>query len=164
MELVGTTLCSCLPVILRSGPNALLRCQVRCVSKRGKMSASPSLALAAGLLEAHRRDQRLHRRYPLTLDVEYKLFRKRQVALHGFGKTLNISSTGVLLSVHDSLPIAGLIELAINWPRFLEGFCPLKLKIRGRIIRSDVKEAAVQIYHDEFRTSGARSTSHRPSD
>jgi hypothetical protein len=128
------------------------------------MSASPSLAPAARLLETHRLDQRLHRRYPISLHVEYKLLRKGRVALHGFGRTLNISSGGVLLSVNDSLPLGGLIKLAINWPFLLEGVCPLKLQIGGRVVRSDVKKVAVQIQHHEFRTSGARSTSDRPSD
>jgi hypothetical protein len=109
----------------------------------------------SGLLEACRRDQRLHHRYPIRLDVEYKLHRKGEVILRGLGRTLNISSGGVFLSVNDSLEIGGLIELAVNWPLLLDGFCPLKLKIRGLIVRSDVKGIAVEIQHHEFRTAGA---------
>jgi hypothetical protein len=108
------------------------------------------------LLEARRRDPRLHQRYPIRLDVEYKLQRKGQVILRGLGRTLNISSGGVFLSVNDSLEIGGLIELAINWPLLLDDFCPLKLKIRGLIVRSDVQGIAVEIQHHEFRTAGAR--------
>lgn len=128
------------------------------------MSANPSLALAARRAETRRRDQRLHHRYSITLDIEYKLLRNGRVALQGFGTTVNISSGGVLVSVNDSLPIGGSIELAINWPFLLEGFCPLKLKIRGCVVRSGLKEVAVQFHHLEFRTSGIHSTSGRPSD
>jgi hypothetical protein len=99
-----------LPAILRSGPNALLWSRVRCVSKRGKSVCQSQPGTRCWFARNASRDQRLHRRYPLTLDVEYKLFRKDRVALHGFGKTFNISSAGVLLSVDDSLPIASLIE------------------------------------------------------
>lgn len=128
------------------------------------MSANPSMMPVDRLVETYRRDQRLHRRYPITLDVEYKLPRKDRVALHGFGKTLNISSGAILLSVDDTLPIGVVIELAVNWPFLLQGFCPLKLKIRGRIVRSEAKEVAVEIHHHEFRTSGILSTNGRPSD
>jgi hypothetical protein len=90
--------------------------------------------------------------------------RNGRVALHGFGTTVNISSGGVLVSVNDSFPIGGSIELAINWPFLLDGLCPLKLKIRGCVVRSGLKEVAVQFHHLEFRTSGINSTSGRPSD
>jgi len=108
----------------------------------------------SGLLEARRRDRRAHHRYPIRLDVEYKLQKKGRVILHGIGRTLNISSGGAFLAVNDSLEIGGLIELAINWPLLLDGFCPLKLKIRGLIVRSDINGIAVEIQHHEFRTAG----------
>jgi hypothetical protein len=119
------------------------------------MSAGPSLGLAARLPETRRGDPRLHQRYPRTLDVEYKLLRNGRFAPRGFGKTVNISYHGVLLSVNDSLPIGGLIDLAIDWPMLMKGHCPLKLKIHGRIVRSDVKGIAVQIRHRAFHTAGA---------
>jgi PilZ domain-containing protein len=109
----------------------------------------------SGLLEAPLSDPRRHHRYPIRLDVEYKLQRKGRVILCGLGRTLNISSGGVFLSVDGSLEIGGLIKLAINWPFLLDGFCPLKLKIRGLIVRSDVNGIAVEIQHYEFRTAGA---------
>ena len=122
------------------------------------MSASPNFAPARRLPVTQRRDQRQHRRYPIRLDVEYKVLHKDRVALHGLGTTLNLSSGGILLSVDDSLPIGAVIELAINWPLLLEGFCPLKLKIRGCIVRSELNEVAVMIHHHEFRTAGSGST------
>jgi hypothetical protein len=109
----------------------------------------------SGLLEALPCDPRRHHRYPIRLDVEYRLQRKGQVILRGLGRTLNISSGGVFLSVNDSLEIGGLIELAIDWPFLLDGCCALKLKIRGLIVRSDVNGIAVETQHYEFRTAGA---------
>jgi len=120
------------------------------------MSVVPRRASAGRRLETLRSDPRLHPRYAITLDVEYTLKSKGRV-LHGFGQTVNISSGGILLAVANSLPIGGLIELAVNWPYLLDGSCPLKLKIRGRIVRSDAKEIAVQIEKHEFRTAGSHS-------
>lgn len=119
------------------------------------MSAGPSLAPVLRVQETLRVDPRQHRRYPITMDVEYKLLKNGRVAQYGFGRTVNISSGGVLFSANDSLPTGGLIELAISWPCLLEGVCALNLKIRGRIVRSDSKEVALQIQQHEFRTAGS---------
>jgi hypothetical protein len=74
----------------------------------------------------------------------------------GFGRTLNVSSNGILFGADDALPIGRSIKLAIKWPFLLEGGCALKLHVRGIIIRSDTKKTAVQIAHHEFRTVGVR--------
>ncbi len=119
---------------------------------------SPALARAAArlLLETHRTDQRLHQRYPIALKVEYKLLKKGRVDRLGSGRTMNISSGGILFEADNPLPTHSQVELAVEWPFLLEGVCALKLVMRGRIVRSDTKGIAVQIQHHEFRTAGAR--------
>jgi hypothetical protein len=126
----------------------------------GILQASSTLSLvqAARLQQAHRPDQRLHRRYPIELDVEFELLNKGRVELAGSARTLNISTGGVLFSTQHSLPAGGLIKLAINWPFLLEGVCRLKLVVRGRIVRSDGQRIAIQTKHHEFRTAGGRSS------
>jgi hypothetical protein len=39
----------------------------------------------------------------------------------------------------------------------LEGGCALRLHVRGTIIRSDTKKAAMQITYHEFRTASVRT-------
>jgi hypothetical protein len=126
----------------------------------GILQANSALSLvhAAGVQEADRPDQRHHRRYPIQLDAEFELLNRGRVELLGHARTLNISTGGVLLSTNASLPIGGLIKLAMNWPFLLEGVCPLRLVVRGRIVRSDGKRIAVQTIQHEFRTAGVRST------
>jgi hypothetical protein len=98
-------------------------------------------------------------RYPIALDVQYKLLRGDRVDRVGCGKTLNISSGGVLLETDQPLPATGLIELAIKWPFLLREVCSLKLVMRGRIVRRDAstKVTAVRAESHEFRTAGVRS-------
>jgi len=115
-------------------------------------------AHAAGLRETHRTEQRLHRRYPIVLDAEFELLDKIGVEFLGYGRTLNISTGGVLLATNDALPAGRSIKLAMNWPLLLEGVCQLRLVIRGRIVRSDGKRIAVQTTHREFRTVGVRTS------
>jgi hypothetical protein len=122
------------------------------------MSPAPALAPVARFLELHRPDQRLSRRYPIALEIEYKLLRKGRVERLGLGKTLNVSSTGVLFQPTEPLPAGCSIELLMQWPFLLEGVCPLKLVINGNIVRSDGKGVAVRTKHHEFRTAGARAS------
>jgi hypothetical protein len=120
-------------------------------------TAAPALVNFARLLETNRPDQRSCRRYPITLEVEYKLLNKGRVERLGSGKTLNMSSGGVFFEATDTLPAEGPIELVMNWPFLLEGVCPLKLVMRGHIVRRDGQRIAVHAKHHEFRTAGSRA-------
>ncbi len=102
-------------------------------------------------------DRRTKRRYPIHLDVQYKLLKHRRVEHLGSGRTLNISSGGVLFEADGLMPASGPIELALNWPFLLHGSCNLKLVIRGRIVRTNNKAIAIKAEFHEFRTTGARS-------
>jgi hypothetical protein len=121
------------------------------------MSTVPALARVVRLLNG-RRDQRAHRRYPISLSVDYKLLRKGRVDRTGSGETLNVSSGGACFRCTESLPAGGSIELVMNWPFLLEGVCPLKLVMRGRIVRSDGERIAIQAQQHEFRTAGSRAS------
>jgi hypothetical protein len=94
-----------------------------------------------------------------VLEVEYKLLKRGRVVQFGSGKTLNVSSSGVLFEVNDALPSSGPIELMLNWPFLLDGVFPLKLLIQGHVIRNDGNRIAVSIEHHEFHTAGTRSQS-----
>jgi hypothetical protein len=118
---------------------------------------APALARVVRLLEG-RRDQRAHRRYPISLSVDYKLLKKGRVDHTGSGETLNVSSGGACFRCAESLPAGGAIELVMNWPFLLEGVCPLKLVMRGRIVRSEGERIAIQTEQHEFRTAGMRAS------
>ena len=122
------------------------------------MSPAPALAHAVGFLDSHRSDQRSNRRYPIALEIEYKLLRKGRVERLGLGRTLNVSSGGVMFEANEPMPTGSSIELLMHWPFLLEGVCPLKLVIHGSVVRSDGKRVAVRTKHHEFRTAGARSS------
>jgi len=100
-------------------------------------------------------DQRLHRRYPIALKVEYKLLNKGKTERLGSGRTLNISSGGIFFEPDEPLPAQGRIELVLEWPFLLERVCALKLVVRGRIVRSEAKGIAVESRQHEFRTAGS---------
>src|SRR5712692_6263548 len=114
----------------------------------------PEMSRASVLSESHRNDQRLNGRYPIALELQYKLLNKGRVERLGVGQTLNISSGGVLFEAAGLLPSSGPVELAISWPFLLDGAVKLKLVMSGHIVRNDAKAIAVKVEHHEFRTTG----------
>jgi hypothetical protein len=112
---------------------------------------SPTPAKACGTESARDVEQRIYCRYPITLDVQYKLLATDSGEQIGIGKTVNVSCGGVLFEATDGLPARSLIALFIDWPLLKEGAHPLKLVMYGRVIRSDGRLAAVRVSRHEFR-------------
>ena len=121
------------------------------------MLAAPIAPHAEISLQNVLSELRTHQRYPIELEMEYRLLSKGRSERLGSGKTRNISSGGVLFEVADSPPEGGSIEVMLNWPFLLEGVCPLRLVMRGRIVRSDTRGVAIQSKFHEFRTAGSRT-------
>jgi hypothetical protein len=121
------------------------------------MGAGAALKRAVASPTENPRDRRTKRRYPINLEVQYKLLKHRRVERLGAGRTLNISSGGLLFEADGLLPPGGPIELALNWPFLLHGSCNLKLVIRGRIVRTNDKAIAIRAEFHEFRTAGVRT-------
>jgi hypothetical protein len=98
------------------------------------------------------KDRRAHRRYSITLRLEYKLMEYGCVCHTGFGETVNLSSHGLLCQVNEKLPDNRHIEVAVQWPYLLYGTCPLKLVMEGRIVRASRLLIGIEAKSIEFRT------------
>jgi len=118
------------------------------------MSPTPATVPNSGSVKAFPFEERLHQRYPLTLDVEYKVPGGNGVRLMGFGRTVNISSRGLLLDISDRLPNRCRIQVSINWPFLLGGSIPLKLLMYGNIVRVAGNTIAVRVTGHTFQTAG----------
>jgi hypothetical protein len=102
-------------------------------------------------------DRRENKRYTLTLEVKYKLIRRKKLVQSGAGRTIDISSGGVLIETDRPLPPGLNMELSISWPVLLNDVAPMRLFVTGRIVRSVRNRAAVRTGQYEFRTQGATS-------
>ena len=102
-------------------------------------------------------DRRRSSRFPIERDVRYKTLNQRSEVLAGNGKTLNISSSGVLFTSEHELPVGTRLELSISWPAQLNERCLLNLVARGRVTRHHKGQMAVQIQQYEFRTQSRPS-------
>jgi hypothetical protein len=99
-------------------------------------------------------DRRESSRFPVQEEVQYRVVNNRGDKISGVGKTLDMSSSGILFTTTNRLQLGRLVEVAVNWPARLGGTCPLKFVALGRVVRSDATCAALRIERYEFRTRG----------
>jgi hypothetical protein len=99
-------------------------------------------------------DRRYDRRYGISLEVRWKLVRRRKVLDTGVGSTIDLSSGGILFDAGRPLPVGLGVELSISWPALLHNFAPMQLAVSGRIVRTDGSRIAVSMSQHEFRTTG----------
>jgi hypothetical protein len=95
-------------------------------------------------------------RFPIERDVRYKIFGTHHNVIQiGMGKSLNMSSSGVLFTTESILREGQRVELAVSWPVLLNKVLPLKLVAIGRLVRSQGTQAAMSIEKYEFKTRGS---------
>ena len=99
-------------------------------------------------------DRRASDRFPMDRDVKFRIINRKNGEETGVGKTINMSSNGVLFETENGVLPGRRVEIAISWPAQLNNACALKLVARGRIVRVEGSRAAVEIQQYEFRTQG----------
>jgi hypothetical protein len=70
------------------------------------------------------------------------------------GKTVNISSGGILFEADSGVVVGEVLQMAIRWPAKLEDSCPIKVVVSGKVVRCSESQAAIEILQHEFRTAG----------
>jgi len=85
-------------------------------------------------------------------EVQFRILNNKAVEPSVNGKTVNISSSGVLFTSEEVLFPGRRVELSINWPAQLNSKCALKLVARGRVVRFEDGLVALEILQHEFRT------------
>ena len=102
-------------------------------------------------IDGIRGDRRIQQRYPVALELEYKVMTGGAVIGSGTGKTGNISSGGVLFRTEDKLTAGPAVELSIRWPAVSESAPFVELRMSGRIVRSDANGTAVEMRRYHFQ-------------
>ena len=97
-------------------------------------------------------DRRETSRFPVREDVRYRVLQSKSGQVSGAGKSVDMSSGGILFTTSERLQPGRLIEISVNWPARLDGTCALQLVATGRVVRSDNETAAVRIERYEFKT------------
>lgn len=89
-------------------------------------------------------------RFPFALVVRYAV--PGGLEIKGTGRTVNISSHGVLITSAHDLSSGTSISVKIEWPVSVGNTRPLALHIHGTVVRSDSGLVAVRFSKYEFRT------------
>ena len=107
-------------------------------------------------------ERRRSSRFPIERELRYKTLSQRSEAINGKGKTLNISSSGVLFTASHDLAVGTRLEVSISWPAQLNERCLLNLVARGRVARKEDGHVALQIQQYEFRTQSLGANITKP--
>src|SRR5260370_39430279 len=95
-------------------------------------------------------ERRASRRYPVNVDVEYRIMPAAENGSVCYGRTVNLSTTGLMLECIPALQMGLDIELTIKWPvRRGEG-TGIELHAFGRTIRVEEGYTALRI-SDSFQ-------------
>lgn len=108
-------------------------------------------------LDNSNNERRAADRFPIERDVRFKVLNYKASDETGVGRTVNMSSRGVLFNTESQIARGKKVEVSISWPAQLNSAVPLKLVASGRVIRSEAGRIAVEIQHTEFRTQATPS-------
>jgi len=97
-------------------------------------------------------ERRVADRFPIERELRYKVLNKKFSNESGEGRTVNISSSGILFATNEVLLPGRKIEVSLSWPAQLNEKCALKLVARGKVVRYERGMAALAIQQYEFRT------------
>jgi hypothetical protein len=75
----------------------------------------------------------------------------------GVGRTLNVSSGGILFTAPTPIAPGRRLEVSISWPAQLNANCGLRLVARGSVVRFEDGKIALRIREYEFRTESANA-------
>ncbi len=101
-------------------------------------------------VESERKNRRAANRYDLDLPFDFRLFGRDQSVQEGRGRTLNMSSHGLLVSPDLRISKGQPIELFVQLPGQLKDAAGARLVILGHVLRSSHTGAAIKIVRHGF--------------
>ena len=105
-------------------------------------------------------ERRSKQRYPISLNVRYRTV-GRANHMNGFGRTVNISSDGMLIGAVQPPMVGTRLEVNLEWPTLLDGAIPLQMVALARVVRTQPGSFALSFGEYQFRTLARRQ---RPID
>jgi len=94
------------------------------------------------------------RRQGLRFNIQRQVRYSTPNGKKGSGTSVDISRKGVMFTTEQLLDVGEFVELSLEWPVWLDQRTPLKLVLRGRVVRSTKDRAAVFVRQHDFRTLG----------
>lgn len=96
-------------------------------------------------------ERRLADRYPVEVDLAYRIVGTMHAGDSGLGRVLNLSSTGLIAECQPSLQAGLDVELIVTWPAQHGKGSGLKLHATAHTVRTDGTRTALRIDESTFR-------------
>jgi len=100
-------------------------------------------------------ERRAKSRYPVELNVRYQTISGPDTVV-GFGRTVNMSSSGMLMTCAKKLAEGSRLKMFVEWPSLLNGATPLQLIMVGSVVRCTKFGMSVSFESYQFRTMARR--------
>jgi hypothetical protein len=113
-----------------------------------------SIADSSNVLGPYTMERRSSMRFPMELDADISTSGDRFR-----GRTINISSGGLLVSCGDNIEVGTLVTIRIGWP-MPQRNKRVTLVVHGEIIRREMSRIAIRQQRHEFEVSSLAATSH----
>ena len=97
-------------------------------------------------------ERRSEERFPIRLNLRYRVLSSHMQRPFAHGQTINMSSHGILFVDGQTLILGTKVEAEVDWPAQLDGQAPLKLIVRGSVVRFENRCVALALGAREFRT------------
>jgi len=101
-------------------------------------------------VERDRRNRRAGKRYGLDLQFEYRLFGRDGSVQEGWGRTLNMSSGGLLVAPDQPICKGRPIEMTVQLPTQFKDAPGPRLVVLGHVLRSGATGVAIRILRHGF--------------
>jgi hypothetical protein len=101
-------------------------------------------------VERDRRNRRAAKRYLLDLRFEYRVFGRNGSVQEGWGRTLNMSSGGLLVAPDQPICKGRTTEITVQLSAPFKDAPGPRLVVLGHVLRSDATGAAIRILRHGF--------------
>ncbi len=96
-------------------------------------------------------ERRLADRYPVDVDLSYKILGTPHAGDSGFGRVVNLSSNGLIAECQPALQAGLDVELVITWPAQHGKGVGIKLHATAHTVRTDGTRTGLRIDESAFR-------------
>jgi hypothetical protein len=93
----------------------------------------------------------------MDLELRYSVVGRRTVE-NGFGRTIDVSSSGLSFTADTPLSIGQRLNVSIHWPVLFDGGLQLQIVASGVVVRTAGAITALRVDRYDFRTRRLRPT------
>jgi len=96
-------------------------------------------------------DRRVGIRFPIEMELNYRVGGRSVKWIPG--RTINISSSGLLMRTEEAPMPGSRVDVSLAWPQLLDDRVPLQLVVAGKVVRAVEGQVAVVLQRFEFKTA-----------